>query len=169
MRGFSYASQVRLAMNLGDFLGRFISVFFSQSAKPLKTNFYVDGFNLYYRAVKDTPYKWLNLLDVCQYLTPTHLVNRIRYFTAAIQPRTGDLQGPQRQQTYIRALRTIPNLVVHYGLFRPRKIRRPLVSSMQGVFQYVEVMDTEEKATVLKVKRNEQRMWKSCRARASDA
>ena len=27
----------------------------------------------------------------------------------------------------------------------------------------------EEEATVLKVKRNEQRMWKSCRARASDA
>ena len=26
-----------------------------------------------------------------------------------------------------------------------------------------------EKATVLKVKRNEQRMWKSCRAKASDA
>ena len=26
-----------------------------------------------------------------------------------------------------------------------------------------------DKATVLKVKRNEQRMWKSCRARASDA
>ena len=26
-----------------------------------------------------------------------------------------------------------------------------------------------EEATVLKVKRNEQRMWKSCRARASDA
>ncbi len=27
----------------------------------------------------------------------------------------------------------------------------------------------QEEATVLKVKRNEQRMWKSCRARASDA
>jgi len=27
----------------------------------MKTNVYVDGFNLYYRALKRTPYKWLNL------------------------------------------------------------------------------------------------------------
>ncbi len=26
----------------------------------VKTNFYIDGFNLYYGAVKGTPYKWLD-------------------------------------------------------------------------------------------------------------
>ena len=28
----------------------------------MRTIVYVDGFNLYYRAVKDTPWKWLDLL-----------------------------------------------------------------------------------------------------------
>ncbi len=30
-----------------------------------RTFVYVDGFNLYYRAVKDTPYKWLNIKRLC--------------------------------------------------------------------------------------------------------
>ena len=25
------------------------------------TNVYIDGFNLYYRALKDTPFRWLDL------------------------------------------------------------------------------------------------------------
>jgi hypothetical protein len=28
----------------------------------MRTSIYIDGFNLYYGAVKDTPYKWLNLV-----------------------------------------------------------------------------------------------------------
>ncbi len=27
----------------------------------MRTNIYIDGFNLYYGALKDTPYKWLDL------------------------------------------------------------------------------------------------------------
>ena len=30
----------------------------SPVSPSLRTNVYVDGFNFYYRAVKDTPYKW---------------------------------------------------------------------------------------------------------------
>ena len=113
----------------------------------MRTNFYVDGFNLYYRAVRETPYKWLDLLKFCQQLSPAHVVNRIRYFTARIRPRTGDLQGPQRQQTYIRALETIPNLHVHYGQFRPRIKTRPLVTPVEGLPRFVQIRDTEEKGT----------------------
>jgi len=29
----------------------------------MKVNVYIDGFNLYYGAVKGTPYRWLNLAD----------------------------------------------------------------------------------------------------------
>lgn len=32
----------------------------------MKANVYVDGFNLYYRALKRTPYKWLNLDQLCR-------------------------------------------------------------------------------------------------------
>ena len=30
----------------------------------MDTIVYIDGFNLYYRALKGTPYKWLNLLRI---------------------------------------------------------------------------------------------------------
>ena len=112
-----------------------------------KANFYIDGFNLYYRAVKGTPYKWLDLSKVCKSFAPTLTVNRIRYFTARIHARAGDLQGPQRQQTYLRALATIPNLTVVYGQFRGRNKKRPLLNPIQGLPPYVWIKDTEEKGT----------------------
>ena len=34
----------------------------------MRTSIYIDGFNLYYGAVKDTPYKWLNLDTLCRLL-----------------------------------------------------------------------------------------------------
>ena len=32
----------------------------------LRTYVYVDGLNLYYRALRGTPYKWLDLLALCR-------------------------------------------------------------------------------------------------------
>jgi hypothetical protein len=32
----------------------------------MKTNVYIDGFNLYYGCLKGTPHKWLNLAAFCQ-------------------------------------------------------------------------------------------------------
>lgn len=34
----------------------------------MKVNVYIDGFNLYYGAVKGTPYRWLNLAEMCRRL-----------------------------------------------------------------------------------------------------
>ncbi len=115
----------------------------------MKTNFYIDGFNLYYLALKDTPYRWLDLFKVCQALLPSHQVNRIRYFTALLQPRQGnpETQRRDRQRVYLRALETIPSLTVHYGQFRPRRKTRPLSSSPPGNPQFVEILDSEEKGT----------------------
>ena len=113
----------------------------------VRTNFYTDGFNLYYRALRDTPYKWLDLAQLCQTLVPSHQVNRIRYFTALVLPRQGNADNQVRQQSYIRALQTIPNLTVHYGQFRPRNKRRPLVAPVPGLPRMVEVLDMEEKGT----------------------
>jgi hypothetical protein len=47
---------------------------------------YVDGFNLYYGAVKDTPYKWLDIRKLCELLLPEFSVGRIKYFTARVSP-----------------------------------------------------------------------------------
>lgn len=93
----------------------------------MKTNVYVDGFNLYYGAVKKTPYKWLDIHKLCGLLLPKNQIHRIRYFTAPVQNTPNDPTKAQRQQTFIRALETLPNLSVHYGSFLSSKVRLPLV------------------------------------------
>ena len=64
----------------------------------MKTNVYIDGFNLCHRALQDTPYKWLDLSKLCQALLPKHTINSIRYFTALVEHRPQD-PGQQRRQS----------------------------------------------------------------------
>ena len=73
------------------------------------TNVYIDGFNLYYGSLKGTPYKWLDLAELSSVLLPQDTISRIRYFTAQVNARPHDPQQPVRQQTYLRALPTIPD------------------------------------------------------------
>ena len=113
----------------------------------MRTNFYIDGFNLYYLALKGTLYKWLDLYLLCQYLTPVHQVNRIRYFTTLVQARKRNIRRPVRQTMYLRALETIPGLTIHYGQFRDRRKFRPLVNLIPGHPRTVEIWDSEEKGT----------------------
>jgi hypothetical protein len=113
----------------------------------LKTNIYVDGFNLYYGAVRGTPHKWLDLASLSARLVPRNEINRIRYFTAIVDARPPDLQQPVRQQTYLRALRTIPNLSVHLGTFRTRPVRMTLVHTSGAGPKTAEVWKTEEKGS----------------------
>jgi hypothetical protein len=106
---------------------------------------YVDGFNLYYRALQHTPYKWLNLVELAKrLLDPTDTIPMVRYFTARVSSRAGDPDMPRRQQIYLSALRTLPNVVIHLGTFLTKTKRRPLVSNPA---QFVEVRDTEEKGS----------------------
>ncbi len=113
----------------------------------LKTNVYVDGFNLYYGCIKGTPYRWLNLLKLCQLEFPQNQIHRIRYFTAPVQARTNDPQQPIRQQTYFRALRTLPDLTIHEGEFRSNPVRMTLVNPPSSGASSVEVWKTEEKGS----------------------
>ncbi|WP_158629369.1 NYN domain-containing protein [Roseitalea porphyridii] len=106
---------------------------------------YIDGFNVYYRALRGTPYKWLDVSALAsELLDASDTVQAIRYFTADVSPRAGDPTAPERQQTYMRALRTIPNLKVHRGRFLPKTKRRPLVGQEKT---FVQVHDTEEKGS----------------------
>ena len=107
------------------------------------SNIYIDGFNLYYRAVKNTAYKWLDLGKVCQRLVPDHAVNRIRYFTSLVNG-TNHLR---RQLTYIRAIQTIPNLSVHYGSFRIRSKTGVLDPPIPGAPAIATVLTYEEKGS----------------------
>ena len=113
----------------------------------MRINFYIDGFNLYYHALKDTSLRWLDLFKLCQSVTPSHQVSHVRYFTSLVHPRPDNPNLQHRQLIYIRALATIPNLTIHYGQFRPRRLRRPLVEPIPGRSRVVEVFDMEEKGT----------------------
>ncbi len=94
----------------------------------VKTNVYVDGFNLYYGAVRRTPYKWLDIHKLCCVLLPQNQIQRVRYFTALVQNTPNDRAKAQRQQTFIRALETLPGLTVHYGSFLASEVTMPLVN-----------------------------------------
>ncbi|MDI9348414.1 MAG: NYN domain-containing protein [Candidatus Symbiobacter sp.] len=108
---------------------------------------YIDGFNLYYRALRKTPYKWLDLHKLSTSLIdPTDHIVKIKYFTARVSGRD-DPDEPKRQHIYLRALETIPTLEIIYGNFLPKTISRPLVDPPDPNNRYVLVHTTEEKGT----------------------
>ena len=111
------------------------------------TNLYIDGFNLYNRAVKDTPLKWLDLRALAETLFPDDDIQRICYFTAIVRSRRTDPQQKDRQQAYLRALATLPGLEIHYGEFRERIKKRPMARPRSNLPQYVRIHDTEEKGS----------------------
>ncbi len=113
----------------------------------MKTNVYVDGFNLYYRALKGTPFRWLDLRKLAEVLFPHDTINQVCYFSALLDGRPNDPGQPRRQLVYLRALATLPDLEVHYGTFRSRTKHRPLVIPIAGMPDYVRIRDSEEKGS----------------------
>ena len=106
---------------------------------------YVDGFNLYYGAMKRTPYKWLDISEMCRLLFPSDQINKIKYFSARASARPNDPDQPIRQATYWRALQTIPNLTIIEGSFLVKPVMMPLANSNPQ--QYARVIKTEEKGS----------------------
>ena len=111
----------------------------------MRANVYIDGYNLYYGALKGSPYRWLDLRELCRRsLGPDDDLRRIRYFTADIR---GDQAKVIRQQVYQTALRTIDNLAIHKGRFSRHPRRMPLVNPPREGSKYVLVDRTEEKGS----------------------
>lgn len=113
----------------------------------MTTNVYIDGFNLYFGALKGTPYKWLDLSALCRVLLPQDDVHRIRFFTAHVSARPNDPQQPIRQQTYLRAIQTLPEVSVHFGHYLVSYPRMPLRHPPPAGPRTVEVVKTEEKGS----------------------
>lgn len=111
------------------------------------TSVYIDGFNLYYRALKDTPFRWLNLRKLAEDLFPNDVIRSVNYFTALLNERPDNPDQPARQLTYLRALQTLPGLNIYYGTFRPRIKTRRLAEPVPGLPEYVRILDSEEKGT----------------------
>lgn len=114
---------------------------------PKRTYVYVDGFNLYYRALRGTRYKWLNIHAlVTNLLDPENDIQRIRYFTAPVSGKL-DPDQPIRQQQYLRALGTLQSISIHQGNFLTKPKMRPLVNPTPGGPTHVEIWNTEEKGS----------------------
>jgi hypothetical protein len=107
----------------------------------METIVYIDGYNLYYGAIKRTPYKWLNIAAMCDTLLPSDNIKQIKYFTALVTPRPSDPGQLTRQQTYHRALRTLPNLSIILGRFLTHSVTMARADNTG----FVEVIKTEEK------------------------
>lgn len=114
----------------------------------MRTSVYVDGFNLYFGALKGTPHKWLDIQALCKYLLkPENKVGTIKYFTANVSGTVGDPDKPLHQQLYIRALMaSCPALEVIRGQFRSHEVTKRLVKPLNGM-KYVNVIDRTEKGS----------------------
>jgi NYN domain-containing protein len=112
------------------------------------THVYIDGFNLYYGALKGTPHKWLDLSALCRRLLPDDDIRRIRYFTARVADRPHNPGTAARQDAYLRALASDPLVTIHYGTFKSGVRRMPLAPVPAiGRPVMARVVSTEEKGS----------------------
>lgn len=84
---------------------------------------YIDGFNLYFglRSKNWRRYYWLDLVSLSGNLLKTQQqLDAVHYFTTRIRNNRHNTADMQRQNTYLEALGTLPDLTTHFGLL-PRK------------------------------------------------
>lgn len=111
-----------------------------------RTYVYVDGYNLYYGALKNTPYKWLDLKTLFQTILSTdNHIDKIKYYSARASDKIS-AGSSARQQAYIQAIQTIPEVEVHWGSFLYSEKFRPKVP-FTNPKEYVKVAITEEKGS----------------------
>lgn len=112
-----------------------------------RTCVYVDAFNLYYGALKNTPYKWLDLLALCKAYLKGNDITAIKYFTAKVKARPNDPQQPARQQAYLRALSTHPCVEIIFGHYLSHNVQARLATPPTQGSPFVTVIKTEEKGS----------------------
>ena len=114
-----------------------------------KTFYYIDGFNFYYRAVKGTPYKWLNFYELFTKVFPSNPPSKIKYFTALVKNNSRDRYKRKRQKNFIKALETyIPNFETYYGTFLKSKTIMPVAEPKKfNDRKWVKVIKQEEKGS----------------------
>jgi uncharacterized LabA/DUF88 family protein len=99
----------------------------------MRTIVYIDGFNLYYRQLKQRPeYRWLNILKLAEeVLSKENDIAAVNYYTARVSARVKP-DGPRNQQIYLDALSTLPEVAVHFGNFQVNKGYAPIVPLTSG-------------------------------------
>lgn len=126
--------------------------------KTKRTIVYIDGFNLFYRALKAKKNKkWLDLYALCTASLPKNCeIVAIKYYTARVSGKINP-DSPKDQQAYLSALSTIPCLEAHFGSFQvsekiaflaqPLLFRPPAVTPQQPPPRFANIVKTEEKGS----------------------
>jgi uncharacterized LabA/DUF88 family protein len=99
---------------------------------------YIDGFSLYY-GLREEGWKrfyWLNLWALVDNLHAegTELI-KVKYFTSGVSATSHDPDKPKRQQAYLKALGSLPNLQIIYGRYELRPQECPYCRSAQTCSQ----------------------------------
>ena len=146
--GLEALARPRLSPQKASTSGRGASSEALAFSDDMRTYIYVDGFNLYYGALKDTPYKWLDLVGLFRdILKPHHNILRIKYFTARVKAHPNDPSKPQRQGVYLRALQHhCPEVEIYFGHFLTHIVPAPLAKPGNGP-RLVNIIKTEEKGS----------------------
>lgn len=119
----------------------------------IRTAIYIDGFNLYYRALRERPHcKWLNIHALCRLLLrPNHEIVLLKLFTARVKPRPHDPDQPKRQAMWFRAFRTTPRAQIIEGQYTEHKTRMPaaedLFDSSGSLVKFPQILRSDEKGS----------------------
>ena len=98
----------------------------SEAGRNTRVVVYIDGFNLYYgmRSRGWRRYYWLDLNRLAvRLLRPGQRLAGVKYFTARVIPDAGSVDKARRQNIYLEALGTLPDLDIHYGYYLPKMQR----------------------------------------------
>lgn len=122
----------------------------------MKTVTYVDGYNLYYGRLRNTPYKWLDVWSLIKQILhvqdPKDSLTKLVFCTAGIKARFAShgQDSVEAQSTYHRALKSSGVEIVLGQHTKPEKAKLPRVHASAhhpDPLDVVEVWRMEEKQT----------------------
>ena len=95
-----------------------------------KTLVYIDGYNLYYGLLKESPdSKWLNLRAlVAAMFKEKHEIRSIKFFTARVRTYPHDIAAEERQKIYLQALAAFGGVEIIEGFYSKKKTWLPHVN-----------------------------------------
>ncbi len=121
----------------------------------MRTNIYIDGYNLYYGRLKHSEYKWLDIYKLFEHIlriqSPESSINKIKYFTADIKSKVAShgQAGQQAQNNYNRALQLLypKQIEIIKGYYSIDYANLPKYQKPPNKSQRAEVWRLEEKQT----------------------
>ena len=83
-----------------------------------RTIVYIDGYNLYYRLIRGTGDKWLDLYAFAKgLLSADHDILAVKYFMSMVVPYPYDAASIERQNIYLQAVATDPRIRIILGFY----------------------------------------------------